>query len=339
MLTTVVTFLAYAALSVGLLWSFGALAYFPDWPKWARWMGCVALLLAVGVVLWQLKSPLRLVGFAGVVAVVAAMWFGLNRPSNQRVWADDQKFCAVAEIDSASGKVVIENFRSSEFGSDGKENVRWETRTFDLNSIRSVDYVVVPFSSWRGLAHTFLSFGFEDGDYLAISIEIRKEQGEDFSPMAGFYRNFESYYVIGDERDLIGVRTNIRHNDVYVYPMRVTTNVARDLLLSMLGEANELATTPRYYNSITNTCATGVLDHVNTLREKKIPRGLRTVLPGYSDAIAWEYDMIDFEGHTLEEARSRFQINSRSAFLEPDPGRTDVESSRQWSRQIRTVTE
>jgi hypothetical protein len=191
-----------------------------------------------------------------------------------------------------------------------------------------VDYIVEPFSDWRGLAHTFLSFGFADGRHVAISVEARRERGEEYAPLKGLFRHYEIIYVIGEERDLIGLRANIRQHPVHVYPIAAAPKLIRPLFVSMLERANDLAVAPDFYHSLNNTCTVAVLRHVNEVRPDKISGGWRILFPGYSDAIAHAIGFTDFTG-TLEEARTRFLINDRSAF---NPALDDAG----WSRQIRT---
>ena len=67
------------------------------------------------------------------------------------------------------------------------------------------------------VGHTFLSFIFDNAPPLSISIETRPEVGEGFDPIASLFKQFELIYVVGDERDLVGVRTNHRRETVYLY--------------------------------------------------------------------------------------------------------------------------
>jgi len=152
---------------------------------------------------------------------------------------------------------------------------------------------VEPFSDWRGPAHTFLSFGFGNGEYIAISVEIRKEKGESFSPVGGLLQQYELIYVIGDEHDLIGLRANYRHDDVYLYKMRATPEQIRELFVSMLERANQVAANPEFYNTLSNTCTTNIVEHINSLVPGRIPLSYKTLLPAYSDELAFDLGLID----------------------------------------------
>lgn len=230
----------------------------------------------------------------------------LVHPSNDRDWSADQQRLATAEF---SGDIVrVRNVRNAYYRSTSDFDVHWEDRSYDLRQLESVWYVVEPFATWRGPAHTFLSFGFGNGDYVAISVEIRKEQGESFSPLLGLLRQYELTYIVGDERDLIGLRANHRHDDVHLYPMRATRSAARALFVSMLQRANALAAQPEFYNTLTSTCTSNIVDHVNLISPEPISFSYKTLLPAYSDDLAFDLGLIDTD-LPREQFRAAFRIN------------------------------
>ena len=215
----------------------------------------------------------------------------LVRPSNTRDWTPDQQRVATATIDGDS--VLVRNVRNAHYRSSSDFDVRWEERRFDLRKLDSVWFVVEPFADWRGPAHTFLSFGFGGDEFVAISVEIRKERGESFSPWLGLLRQYELMYVVGDERDLIGLRANHRQDDVYLYPIRATRAGMRKLFLAMLERANALAAQPEFYNSLTSNCTSNIVDHIELIAPGRIPSSYKTLLPGYSDDLAYDLGLID----------------------------------------------
>ena len=228
------------------------------------------------------------------------------RPSNQRNWTPDTQRTVNAIVTGDS--VKIENVRNAHYRSKTDFDVHWETRTYDLRKLESVWFMVEPFSDWRGPAHTLLSFGFSDGQHIGISVEIRKEEGESFSPLGGLLRQYELIYIVGDERDLIGLRANHRHDDVYLYKMRATPEQARELFLSMLKRANQVAEKPEFYNTLTSTCTTNLVEHINVIAPGRIPLSYKTLLPAYSDELAFDLDLIDTT-LSREEFRAAHQIN------------------------------
>jgi hypothetical protein len=228
------------------------------------------------------------------------------RPSNDRRWTADQERLPSAIF--AGDSVQIKNVRNARYRSTSDFDVRWEERRYDLGKLESVWFIVEPFSDWRGPAHTFLSFGFGNGEYIAISVEIRKEQGESFSPLSGVLRQYELTYVVGDERDLIGLRANHRHDDVYLYKVRTTPEKMRALFVSMLNRANQLVREPEFYNTLTNTCTTNIVDHINVIAPGRIPVSYKTLLPAYSDDLTYDLGLLET---TLprEQYRAAHRIN------------------------------
>lgn len=248
-----------------------------------------------------------------ILAALLFAWLVLVwplQPSNDRDWSPDQQRLASAHIDGDD--VLISNVRNARYRSTSDFDVRWEQRHFDLRKLESVWFVVEPFADWRGPAHTLLSFGFGEGQYLAISVEIRKEQGESFSPLRGLFRQYELAYVIGDERDLIGLRANHRRNDVYLYPIRATPELMRDLFVSMLQRANQLARQPEFYNTLSNTCTSNIVDHIELIVPGRIPFSYKTKLPAYADDLAFDLGLIDTP-LSREAFRAAHQINEQAA--------------------------
>jgi hypothetical protein len=242
-----------------------------------------------------------------VLAVVSYLvLIALIRPANDRDWTADQERLPSAVFSGDS--VQIKNVRNARYRSTSDFDVRWEDRRYDLGKLESVWFIVEPFADWRGPAHTFLSFGFGNGEYVAISVEIRKEKDESFSPLAGVLRQYELTYVVGDERDLIGLRANHRQDDVYLYKVRTTPEKMRALFVSMLNRANQLVQEPEFYNTLTNTCTTNIVDHINVIAPGRIPFSYKTVLPAYSDDLTYDLGLIET---TLprEQYRAAHQIN------------------------------
>jgi hypothetical protein len=139
--------------------------------------------------------------------------------------------------------------------------VRHYDKTFDLNRLDSVDFLVVPFKEAPNLAHTMLSFGFGGNDYLVVSVEARMEEGQSYSPVKGLMRQYELMYVVADERDVIPLRTKHRDVDVYLYRTRATPEQARMLLVDMMARVNKLAFEPEFYDTFTNNCTTNIVPH------------------------------------------------------------------------------
>lgn len=249
------------------------------------------------------------------IFIVASILYFLRRPSNDRDWAIDQAILPYAAIDEES--VTVFNVRNFTYTSVKNYTPAYYDKTYILKDLVSVDYIVEPLNN-IGAAHTFLSFGFKNGEHIAISVEIRKEKGESFSPLKGLLRSYELMYVIADEKDAIKLRTNFRKDDVYLYPVQVDAENMQALFIDMLTRANELRENPEFYNTITNTCTTNIAKHINNISPGKIPWDIRLLLPTNSDALAYEIGFID-NSIPLEELRKQHLINAKALLYGTSP--------------------
>jgi hypothetical protein len=215
--------------------------------------------------------------------------------------------------------VRIRNVRDFDYSGRQTFTARYSDRMYDLSKLTSVWYVLTPFSRrWRGPAHSFVSFGFSDSQFVAISVEARREPGETYDAVKGLFKQFELLYVIGDERDLIGQRAAFNDDPVYLYPIRAKSERIREMFVSMLSRANALRETPEFYNTLTNNCTSNVVSHVNQVAPRTVPAGIKTILPGYTDEVAHGLGLIETDV-PLEETRARYLINDRAKRFLRDP--------------------
>lgn len=241
-----------------------------------------------------------------------------RRPSSHvRTWRPEQAI--LPQISIQDETVHVCNVRDFTFHSATEFTPGYRDRTYHLEQLDRVWFVIAPFTwEWRGPAHTFLSFGFADGHYLGISVEARRAVGETFSIIKGALRQFDLMYVLGTERDLIGLRAVTWNAPVYVYPIRATLEQVRAVFVGMLERAQALVEQPEFYNTFTNNCTTNILDAVNSIAPQPIPYGLKILLPGYADALAYERGIIDTD-LALAAARARFRVNARAQAAMEDP--------------------
>lgn len=212
-------------------------------------------------------------------------------PSNDRTWSPELNVLPNAVVED--GKIRVRNIRNVNYLSDDDFVVRHYDRTIDLEEVQSVDFIVTPFNNAPALAHTMLSFGLTDGTYIGLSVEIRNEQGEEYSPLLGISNQFEITYVVADERDLIRLRTKHRDSDVFVYPSVATPKQSQELFVDVMDRVNRLEQSPEFYNTIRNNCTTNLVDHVNRLNPDRVAFGWRVLLPGFSDKYAYDLGLLD----------------------------------------------
>ncbi|MEG2803878.1 DUF4105 domain-containing protein [Stenotrophomonas sp.] len=297
------------------LWVTGLLAYQLPGPGWLRgaaivaWAG-FAITTAVGVA--RARTG-RWPGAAYMAALVACgVWWLLLVPRQDRVWADDvAQRLKVTRFDGRH--VVLDNVRDFTWRNEDDHDVRWVRRQYDLEQLRSADLVM---SYWMGpmIAHTLVSFGFADGRQLVFSLEIRKERGESFSALGGFFRKFEMTLVAAEETDIIRVRSNVRGEDVYLYRLQgMTREQLKGLFVSYLGEARKLDAAPAFYNTLTSNCTTIVYELAKQIAPG-LPLDYRLLVSGYFAEYARDLGVlvpgVDFA--TLK-ARGRITERARAA--------------------------
>jgi len=243
------------------------------------------------------------------LAVGAWMLLGPS-PAVDRDWIEEHSVAPEFIVDG--DRLTVRGVRNFAWAGASSYEPRWEDREYDLAALQRVWYILTPFSTaWRGPAHALVSFEFEGDEFLAISVEARREVGEKYGLVKGMFRRFELIYVAGDERDLVGLRALHRGDSVYTYPARASAEGARALLLDMAEEANRLRTNAAFYHTVFDNCTTRIVDHVNRVTDTPVGRSWKILLPGYSDALAHELGLLDAEG-SLEETRARWFANERA---------------------------
>jgi hypothetical protein len=306
-LRLLVTVVLSAIVLAGVAW--GALALWFDGPH-SRVLAatlCVAMGLT-SVLLAALVRPfLRGLLAASLPVVLVALWWASIAPSNSRDWSPDVARTAQAAFHDSS--VTIQNVRNFKYRSETDYDQRWETRTHNLNGIRGVD-LFMSFWGPTQIAHTIASWDFDDGQHLAISIETRKKKGQSYSAVRGFFRQYELYYVVADERDLVGLRTNYRGEQVYLYHIEASASQARALLLDYLKEVNRLAEHPQWYNALTQNCTTAIRGHVQSIGAGG-RLDWRLLANGHLDQLLYERGEIDTRV-PFGELRARSNITERA---------------------------
>ena len=260
-----------------------------------------------------MRVPASLILCALIAASGCSTVMKMSAPSNVRSWSEDQVVLPYAEF--RGNQVVVHNVRYCRYFDDETFVVEHEDRTYDPAHLTGVDFFMLPFENMPRLAHTMLSFEFtppnEPPQDLCARIEIRKEQGESYKAWKGSARQYELMYVLADERDVVQVRTNIRHEDCYRYRTTASPDQARLLLVDVLARANQLASRPEFYDTFTNNCTTNLVDHINRIKPNRVTYDYRVLLPGYSDKLAYDEGLIVPHG-TFEETKLRAYVNGKA---------------------------
>jgi len=242
--------------------------------------------------------------------VVLFIWYSTIKPSNDHQWQPDVIRLASGTLDG--DLLTVRNIRNLDYRTETDYTVRYYDKTYDLKKLTSVDVFSV---YWMGpsIAHLFLSFGFEDKDYLAISVELRKEVGETYQALPGLFRRYEIYYVVADERDVVRVRTTFRKDPpehVYLYRTKITKENARTLLLDYVNTMNDLAVHPDFYNTLTTNCTTAIYIHARAVSNRS-RYNWKLLLSGYTAEYMYEIGSLN-TSIPFEELQRRSLINDKA---------------------------
>jgi hypothetical protein len=234
------------------------------------------------------------------------------KPSNNRAWVNDNKKISFAEF--KGDEVTIRNIRDFHWRTTRDYDEKWIDKKFKLTEVSKIWFILEYFDpKKRQMAHTILGFEFEDGNRISCSIEVRREEGEKYHPVRGFFRQYELIYVWSTERDVVGVRTRCRRNSVTHLFEAVVLGEGneRRLLESYLKRTNKLYENPEWYNTITNTCTTNIVKHVNEVYPGRVPKAMAILLPGLSPKILHKNNLVKVD-NTLKETLEKSIIDERA---------------------------
>jgi hypothetical protein len=292
-------------------WAFGALYYdFPVWKAIVAWVFVAVVIVAV-VFLRRPGKKLAVVFFA--FAMVLAWWLTL-KPSNEGNWQPDVARLAWADING--DEFTFHNVRNCDYRTATEYTPHWETRTVRLSQITGIDLAIDYWGSpW--IAHPIVSFQFSDAPPLCFSIEIRKTVGQSYSTIGGLYRQYTLIYVVADERDVIRLRTNYRHEDIYLYHTTAPPDRARARFLEYVNSLNALRAHPRWYNAITTNCTTAIRNQRPT--DERVPWDWRILLNGKADELLYEHGAFVTGGLSFTELKAQSLINARAKAADASP--------------------
>ena len=252
-----------------------------------------------------------------VVLAVVLVWYLRLKPGNDHEWEIEYARAPVATRDGSL--VHVRNVRNFRYRDRADPIPAWYDATYDIDTLTGVDLIC---SYWTGpsIAHVFLSFGFADGRHLAVSVETRRRKGQGFSAIAGFFRRYQLIFVVADERDLIGVRTDIRRERVYLYRLRTTPEERKRLFGGYMDRATALAERPEFYNTITNNCTSNIvriIDH-GLPQGKRLGLSWRLLFSGYADAFAYDVGRLKGRLPFAELKKRSLIVRPADATIEED---------------------
>lgn len=246
-----------------------------------------------------------------LVAIVIAIllfiiYLILMKPSHNKNWREDLTILPQAEMIGSVAK--IRNVRDWRYNENGPTSKEWVNKEYDINKLSAVWFIVEPFSNFEGVAHTMFSFDFDDEESVIVSVEARKEVGEDYSALAGVLNKYELIYVWSTETDSIARRIVTQSDDLYMYPLDINLEYAKILFIDLINETNSIYEKPQFYNTLTKNCTNSLANSANRAKPKTVPWNKARILPGYSANFLNKLGYI--KGNlSLEELKSKYYIN------------------------------
>lgn len=281
---------------------------------WLVGLFAVGVLAVAGL---RLLTPWGWGGFA-LLGLGIGGWYLSLRPRGDRVWAPD-----VARIVTGTrqGEIVtLHDIRDFDWIDETQAHEHWREARVDLTGLQSADLFTSVWDSPE-IAHVLISFGFADGQRLVFSVEIRREQGEVFSSIGGFFRQFELALIAATEADIIQLRTTHRGEDVRIYPLRLTPDQLRRLFLGYVDLGNRLAARPQWYNTITANCTTVVWQLARAVHPA-LPLDVSVLLSGRLPGLLHRLGLIAND-RPLDEVRRAAAITEHARNLPPEAGFSD----------------
>ena len=244
--------------------------------------------------------------------VCTLLWYFNIAPQQNRNW--DPEVARLLSYQQQGDQITLHNVRNFNWNTDGSYTQQWDTRHYDLDQIKGVNIIT---SYWMGpqIAHTLVSFEFTNQTPLVFSIEIRKEKNEKFSAIGGFFRQFELSLVAADEKDIVYTRSNIRKEQVYLFPIKMSKLQAKALFLEYLKTADELRAEPKWYNTLTSNCTTLIFDMAQAINPHELPKDYRLLASGYLPNYLYDLKVLS-HNYTVPQWYKMAYINERAAEYE-----------------------
>jgi hypothetical protein len=290
--------------------------YYCSFPSVAGLRIPAAVVYLLAVILWIILNRKHTRAFFLSLLIFAAvvLWFNTIQPEPDTQYPQHLTL-PYAEFNGDT--LTVHNVRNCVYRTREDFDVRYETRTYRLSELRTMD-ILVNYWGMDLIAHTFLSFGFSDGQYLAVSVEIRPAVGESYNMLAGFFKQYELIYIWGDERDLVRLRTNYRKENAYLYRTTLSPDKVQRMFVSMMQATNAIHEKPQFYNTLTQSCTNTLGNHVIAAKIEKIPIWKRRFLTGDVDRRLYNNGLLVTYGLPFPELRQKANIDQRGQAADQD---------------------
>ena len=317
MVLVIITFLLY-------LWAIVSLSFILPW-GWLQTLGALSFALACPLALIFIK-PRRRTFIVIVITVLAiTIWQQAIPPSNNRDW--QPSVARLPAIAVAGNEVRIKNIRNFDYRSETDFTPRYYDRNYKLNELTSLDYILSYWDGNKAIAHTMFSFGFKNGDYIAVSVETRLAKNQQQSLLSGIFNQYELIYILADERDVLRLRTNFRKEQVYLYRVKADHVLLQKVFVEIIKHAAALQKRPRFYNTLKHNCLTTLLADLRRAQGKQYYLDYRFILNGYSDELLFSKGVLITGGFTFKQLKAHRHINQ---YVEGFP-----DAEKDYSKKIR----
>ncbi|MCP4177314.1 MAG: DUF4105 domain-containing protein [bacterium] len=241
------------------------------------------------------------------LCLIVIIFFTHMIPFDNKNWIDSVAVMPSVSFDK--NLVSVRNIRNFDYETEFIYKIDYYNKTFDINSIKSVDYILSYWDDNIYIAHTLLRFGFDNGSHICVSVETRLEKGEPQSGLRGLYNQYELIYILADESDILMLRTNYRKEKVYVFPFKGTKEDMERLFWAVMKKVQHLEHKPEFYNTLKENCLTSLTNELRKIKDRKILFDYRYILNGQSDKLGYERGLFTTNEMNFKEFKKKHYIN------------------------------
>ena len=306
------------------LWAIVSLSFILPW-GWLQASGALAFALACPLALIFIKPRRRTFIAISSIVVAITIWQQAIPPTNNRDWQPSVARLPAIAVDG--NEVRINNIRNFDYRSETDFTPRYYNRNYKLNELISLDYILSYWDSNKAIAHTMFSFGFKNGDYIAVSVETRLAKNQQQSLLSGIFNQYELIYILADERDILRLRTNFRKEQIYLYRVKADHILLQKVFVEIIKHAAALQKRPRFYNTLKHNCLTTLFADLRRAQGKQYYLDYRFILNGYSDELLFTRGVLVTGGFPFKQLKAHRHINK---YVEGLP-----DAEKDYSKKIR----
>lgn len=276
----------YIVLGLFYIWGIGAVYYLNFLTEYLRTPLMWAFIILIPLCLIIFRRRWYVYWIALIICLSLATYYKFEPASNLGDW--DLNWAVMPSVTIKGNKIEVKNIRDFQYRSENDFTPHYYDKTFNLNDLDSLYYVLSYWDGNKAVAHSILSFGFKGGNYLCVSVETRLKKGQPQTGIGGLYNQYGLLYVLADEKDVLRLRTNFRKEEVYMYKVNADKKTIKPLFVAIMQKIDKLNTQPQFYNTVKHNCLTSLLTDLRNARDEKMSFDYRYIFNGYSDELFYE---------------------------------------------------